>query len=350
MISISLKHSSCNANIPIKRRITYMRGDSGEGKTSIFSCLQRAFEEPEIEVAVSNGYTYATMTNDLNTALSMLRSMSKTIIVSDDQSIVERREFIKCVKDHLVQQDNYLLIINRADELQGTLKSLDYSLDSILVAKRNGVNVNFYGEFDSEVYSGEYSDCSFSDAKCLFVEDRYGLQDLASGLKTNNTLVLHAKRGKTSFAKDLADTLEKSSVDNILLFPDLAVFGGEIGDLKALLAISTKTYMLDLEYECFEYLLCKSNIVDVFISDDEANKYLSWEKYYEKVLEKAEFKDFNISNGYVHSNRVPMCIRTKCSSCKRGVSGHCDKKLDGSKLAYLFSKTSFEYLIDILEG
>ena len=145
MISISLKHSSCNANIPIKRRITYMRGDSGEGKTSIFSCLQRAFEEPEIEVAVSNGYTYATMTNDLNTALSMLRSMSKTIIVSDDQSIVERREFIKCVKDHLVQQDNYLLIINRADELQGVMITLHHTM--LFPRDFNGVVLDTGEEF-----------------------------------------------------------------------------------------------------------------------------------------------------------------------------------------------------------
>ena len=115
MVTISLKHASCNADIPIKRRITYMRGDSGEGKTSIFSCLQRAFEEPEIDVTVSNGHTYATMTNDLNTALSMLRGMSKTVIVSDDQSIVERREFIKCVKDYLIKNDNYLLLINRVN-------------------------------------------------------------------------------------------------------------------------------------------------------------------------------------------------------------------------------------------
>ena len=350
MLTISLRHTSCNADIPLKRRITYMRGDSGEGKTSIFSCLQRAFEESDIQVNVTNGYGYSTMTNDLNAAVSMLQGMRKTILISDDQSIVERREFVKCVKDYLIENDNYLLVINRADGVQNSLKSLDYSLDSILVAKRTGTIVNFYGEFDKEVYSGDCSNCSFNDAKCLFVEDRYGLQDLASGLKTNNTLVSHAKNGKTSFVKDLVEVIEKSNVDYILLFPDLAAFGGEINDLKSLLSISKKTYILDLEYECFEYLLCKSNIVDVNISENAANMYLSWEKYYENVLENAKFKDFNIANGYVHSNRVPMCIRTKCNSCKRGISGHCDKKLNGSKLAYLFSNTSFAYLISVLEG
>ena len=112
MAFISVKSEVCEAYIPLENRVTFLRGDSGAGKTSITETVAtRIAGDDSIEVMVPKGYHYTILAGEV--AIWSLRILYNTIAILDDQLFSETRKF-KDVINCLEHNSNYILVINRA--------------------------------------------------------------------------------------------------------------------------------------------------------------------------------------------------------------------------------------------
>jgi hypothetical protein len=111
--------------IPLERRITIVRGDSGVGKTGIVDAIleqsQATIVDCELEVVVVNNTNWKyTMTGS-----------RESLIIFDDMPVVATHDFAELVKQ-TVDNGNYYLLFSR--ELVGTddLSQLNISVNSII--------------------------------------------------------------------------------------------------------------------------------------------------------------------------------------------------------------------------
>lgn len=163
-VYIEVQSEIFNMRVPLERRVTYLRGDSGVGKTTFVGLISSALnnEDPSINLLYTEGYSISIVT-DLNN-LEDIKNRNKSILVLDDTQMSERESFSNVAANILVQNDLYLLVISRVEmyDSVGIYKTqkgnysnkeyrCDYTVGSILFVKKDGVN-HIVSKLVNEIY------------------------------------------------------------------------------------------------------------------------------------------------------------------------------------------------------
>ena len=141
MVEITLDSDTYKCNLVLDRRVTYIRGNSGVGKSTLLDLI-RLFNrggDPSIKVVCDRKIIILEGIESIES----LAGYKKTVIIVDDSVSTEISEFGSRVVPYLIENDIYLVLINRVD-YDGML---NYSDKSILVCEKeeDGVTHTFRG-------------------------------------------------------------------------------------------------------------------------------------------------------------------------------------------------------------
>lgn len=348
-VYISVESDNFNMFVPMERRITFLRGNSGVGKTSFVEYIRFFIENGESDILkVSYPKGYDIVLGSGNSIKSILRNSRNIILILDDSVYSEGVDFTNALMKYILENNIYLLIINRVDlAFDSSINSkFDYSAKSIL-----------WVDYDSSTNRHNVvpllSLCSLmniDNVDCIISEDTHGLTDFCLAYNKNNAITIDTTTPKT---KDNIVSIIKNihtQYNKIMLYVDLASFGKNIWDLYSYCSVIDVDIVLDFNYESFEYMLLSSKLFDGLWSiDNSINDVFSWEKYFEDKLEDVSKVVFYY--GYKHKEKCPICLLSDCTDnmlyyCEQ----KCKNKLNGSKLKLLLNGTEFEYLIKLLLG
>lgn len=235
----------------------------------------------------------------------------------------------------------YVLVINRVDSIENEekmLKGVKFSVNSILTCTKSGVDHYFkpFYEEDKFLSTGWCNEI----VSIILTEDTYGLMDM----KTLLGVPCVSSKCNMNISKMLLDIIE-DGYDNILVCADWSSYGSKFSDFYALFKDSDRKIYVDFNYECFEYMLLMSNMLQKEFKFDssKANKYESWENYFEKELENITANTFY---EYKNGNKLRDCYTGNCNSghCNKYIYTLCKKSFSGDKRDYLFRNTLFDYM------
>lgn len=312
--------------IELKRRITIVRGDSGIGKSE----LVRIIVSPPVGVEVKT--TLDCVIADNSNWDAVLGGTVNSIIILDDIEIVSSSRFAKKVKETEKNQ-NYFLIIGR-EQLgeqslyEDNLYKLSYSVDSVL---RFVISEDGKKHYTEPFFNFHKIDVNDLKIRNLLIEDSVDGFEFFRHLLRDN--VISAKNGKSSITEDTKEIVSKTCEGLLVLF-DKAAFGCHIDKFYYVIMQKYKNVYIDVEYECFEYLLLNTNFfreneeVQAILSNptDKANHCISWESFYKSVLEKIT-KGTEIK--YVHGNaKFRECWYESCDDFEHNsCNPHIQKKM-----------------------
>lgn len=349
-LEVSDSETGLQWSIGINRRITIIRGDSGIGKTELVRLI--ASPPVGVEVNVSLPCVVADATN----WNAILDGSKNSIIILDDAEFVSSGRFAKKVKD-TEENQNYFLIIGREQISESELADdsfykLSYSVDSIL---RFVVSDDGKKHFTVPFFDFENNKLVETKVKYVVVEDSANGYTFFRKLLGN--CVISAKNGKSSMIEDTISTV-KNTKDYVLALFDSASFGCHADKFYYTVIMRYGNICVDLEYECLEYFLLNTNFfkenqeVQSILSAPfkEANQYISWEKFFEALIERVTNKT---TIKYVHGNaKFRECWYEACddfenNNCNEYIQRICQFYLnDNDKCKALLESTMFQrYLI-----
>lgn len=112
-VFIAIKSKKYNVMIPLKRRITFLRGDSGVGKSAFIEYVLLSDSDMDIELCKPDGFDVDVLTStDLEFSIQV---KCKRIIILDSLISSETIEFDEAVNEYLIKNDLYLLIMSRVE-------------------------------------------------------------------------------------------------------------------------------------------------------------------------------------------------------------------------------------------
>ena len=349
-VYLRVKSNEYNINIPMERRITYLRGDSGVGKYSLVEFIRSAEEDDDdlITVEKPKGYTIDILSS-LSSTLD-IEGKEDAILIIDDNLNSEGNNFSNAVSHYVKENNLYLLIINRVDlaDTSSTIREGEYSAKSILKVVKDGTNHIVYP------YLCGLPEDTGENKGYVLGEVIKGITLFLNAYNTNRDLKIDSTEPKCR--DDIISLLKNGMLQKykkIFLFVDLASFGKYLSDLVSLTKNSECNVVLDFDYECFEYMMLRSNLFrEGFSITSDINNQASWERYFEEKLK--DLSNGKILKGYAHRRGYSDCFLSSCKSCKtnKNITGGCPKAVldNGDKLSYLFKGTEFEYLINMLRG
>lgn len=340
MVELRVSSEIYNFYGKFDRRISYLRGDSGVGKTSMIDLVR--LSDPDVAKVECN--KKVTIVDNIDSNEEIL-TKTGTLFLMDDLLISEMSSwFTPDIPKALVKNDSYLLIINRADIPIHFDNNVEFSLKSIYYLKILGKD-HICVPFVMADEFPKFTDKTVSECDKFIVEDNYGMHSL---LKAYVKGKIYSTKGKEGVISRLINLLDGSKgISTVVLFADTASFGQYIEEILFISDVYNATIVLDKDYECFEYLLLSSNMFnDVFKFDEnKANSYTSWEKYFESELASISSKKYY---RYVHGSELRTCFLDKCDrACMSDfIKQKCDKYSKADKLIMLLKGTEFSYILD----
>jgi len=332
-ISIEIRDddSGLEWSIPLERRITILRGDSGKGKTEMVRLLQSdvfgVTVESQLPIVVA----------DNNNWQIILENTNNSIIILDDVESVATLKFAQLLKK-TEDQGNYYLIIGR-EYLEGNksdtcLGNLSFSIKSVLrivtdeTGKRHTVEPYY-----------NVKNVTADDVKNFVIIT----EDTGAGyIFFKNCLwnVDHSSNGKSSMVDDtLRLALNLDTDTKIISLFDTAAFGCHMDEMHNRVLRNYSNVIFDLAFECFEYLLLSTNYLNVNLDNEVLNKHLSWELSYQELL--VEYTK-NSQVKYIHKGSLRECWYMNCTSVED--SGKCNEYIK-RKCKYLVEIDKFDYLL-----
>ena len=100
-VFIAIKSKKYNVMIPLERRITFLRGDSGVGKSAFIEYV--LLSDSDVDVLTSTDLEFS------------IQVKCKRIIILDSLISSETIEFGEAVNEYLIKNDLYLLIMSRVE-------------------------------------------------------------------------------------------------------------------------------------------------------------------------------------------------------------------------------------------
>lgn len=131
-ISIEIVSKNYNLKMSLERRLTVLKGNSGEGKTSLLDIVRQDESSREDAGIMLNSTLPVVALGYKKWKEDMMRE-ENCIFILDDLYIVESVEFANLYKKYAVSKNWYIIIINRAE-----LYELSDEIDSVYRFIGNG--------------------------------------------------------------------------------------------------------------------------------------------------------------------------------------------------------------------
>lgn len=341
-------------HLEFERRLSFIRGDSGSGKTELCRLLIESERDTDIIVDVT-GLDKVSLVQSQDT-IDAIPTKFNTLFIFDDFSYTKSYLLVALYKNYAVKNNLYFVFMSRVDydgtfltgdtsEGQDVGGSLSYSVNSVYDLSFSN---DLYTLVPHYVFPG-WKDTNFD---VVLTEDTGKVHDYLKSIiriKTEPTEV-----GKATINKDILRLLGEGN-KSILVLMDTASFGCHMEQFTTLFSDSCyngcNVAFMSI-YECFEELLCQSNMIRPLTKELDnieinANNYTSWEKYFENLLErltKGRPCSFKHRLGIVRD-----CFSISCNSCNPHKRSKCSCVLPGQdKLKALFIGTKYEFLLKIM--
>lgn len=142
-MNLEVKAGSMEWSIPIERRITILRGFSGEGKSDMVYNIANRSQIVKVDFPLECKVATETTWKDL------LKSSTNSLIIFDDLEEVSSNEFAKLIKEYK-DNYNYYLLITREFVGLDVESELSIAVSSILRFKVDETGLKHYTEKYSE--------------------------------------------------------------------------------------------------------------------------------------------------------------------------------------------------------
>lgn len=301
--TIRLTFGKVRYDLTLRRKYTIIKGESGTGKTTLYSYL-RELRRGNKAVHLYSSVPCLPVSAFGEYWKQGIEETHNSIVVIDEDSLwVKGSEFSHIAK----YSDNYFLIINR-----DPLPRLPYSVKEVY-------EIHASGKFHTlRPY--------YSDGEGVVTPDSVVVEDSGSGLDFFENLLKNCEPAKSN-TKVYGKVLEAvESGKSVLAIADGAAFGPHIDKIVDLKAYKQCLVRLFLP-ESFEYLLLRERfgylpeVQDVLqhTEDYADTSYVSWEDFYTQYLVQltkgtaAAYTKNELSPGYLG----PCCSSKRCALMQR---------------------------------
>lgn len=368
-VRISLISKKFCCDFSIKEKLTFIKGDSGTGKTEF---TRRVSSNTSANtITVSNGFDLSVFTKDVfnniyKRALSYKNSNKNyinkeemkflreywgvknnfplpdnTIFIIDDEDFVKTHIFsvlFECDKS------NYYIIINRSN-----IPSLSYSADEIYSFAANGINHTIKKYYNFEEISGDKVDIVLVEgigSDFIFFKKLFSDRDVLNPKAFKNI----NSGGKDNLINAIKNNISYFYNRNILLVIDFCGFGSNIEYLVNLVKDNNLKVVIMSKYLSFEYLILKSNFIkddiDTIISMDRLKFYSLEDLCTQRLISLTKGTIYHYSKS--GTGFSPCYYLDCCSNTKN--DGSCNLRRSAvarNKIVNMVVNTDFQYLLKL---
>lgn len=276
--NIQIYNNKVHYHLTVKRSITIFQGDSASGKSEMIRLLTAYNNRHESSGVTLISEKTCTVLTEEDWEMRLSGYHDRIIFIDEGNTFVRSKRFAEYVK----QSDNYFVIIYR-----DSLHELPYSIEEIYGLQESRASQKYRNP--KRIYNEQFHLYTASPQKKIcpdkvIVEDSNSGYDFFCHLFGEKCI---SAKGKSNIKKFL---LTENNDQNILAIVDGAAFGPEMQTCMAAVqspAGNTSVFAP----ESFEYLILKSNILEV-PSDileqtydyADSTLYFSWEEYYTQYL------------------------------------------------------------------
>lgn len=335
MVNIKITSPKLNYDLDIRHKATVIIGESATGKSTLANLITRSKSSKRVTIECIYPVEVITSTSLLEASLKV---GARTIYIIDEYSI--NKEFLELFKE---ATNAYFILITR-----DVIESINYSVDCVCRMIKEGKNHHLE-------YITIENRCKdiFSTVKYVLTEDKgKGFKWVQNVYK--NKITKSAEVDKSGIIDKIKELLTLNDGD-IYVFFDMGGFGCYYQTLLEFLDNYKGSYRVyfNTDYNCFEHMLCCSNIVKdgKEITEEEDLDSTSIENAWEKRLKRLT-TDTPYYINHDSDTPLPVCYYMVCCPLSQGARvkvGRCNGRLIGSnnKLTAMFNGTIFENLIDV---
>ncbi len=263
--------------LDLKRSVTVISGDSGNGKTTLVTLLSDWYRDGRksgvhcISDAPVVVFTNATKWNDV------INNTKNSIIVIDEN--VEYTVDVDFASQ-IQNSSNYILIISRS----GKLTNFAFSINSLMKLAENGKEHWLEPMYELETVE--------SSPNAIICEDSNSGREF---LELAFSCEIDPACGNANVNQRLSDRLEQN--DALFTFVDGSAYGAFI---KRTLTLQKIKWFNIFAPESFEYLLLNIKAFKSFIKDEiehteyycDSTEFKTWERYYNHLLNQCMMQKF----------------------------------------------------------
>lgn len=355
MYYFNITSSKYNCSIPLERRITILRGDSGTGKSTIADIIDAGDPTVSIECKSDDGSSLSWVLVSNTTWELIVRGATNSLLILDDLELVASPDFSKAVSE-TSDRNNYYLIMSREDNKSTNDADMQLNLHAFSISLNSIYNFNKHSNEKDHFVSQRYHSSKIEEPNCVIVEDAKAGKDFFQHLFSCEVI---PAEGKGSIIDTFVSAVELG-YRSILVFFDSAAFGCHAEDFMDVIKFVKSDYPevkvgYFVDYESFEYFLLTTR----FFKDNYtvirelsnpvkyANKYISWEHYFEDLLQRVSN---DLPYSHTHGSELKDCYYRMCRCSKFYNKHRCGKcfgnrLLYRDKIKYLLQDTKFDYLL-----
>ena len=321
-MELGVESERLNLIIPIKSRLTIVRGDSGVCKSYLEALLSG--EDPTVRKIHSMRWDILQANNILQTAED-----TKNVIFLVDDRIYDKSEGIadiaKAYSTYAVSNNQYYIVMDRGTT---AFYTLSYDIHDILEVIE--VDNNHYKT--RQLY--EYLDDTEFKSQRIVTEDAKSGYEFARNFF--NTVQVESAKGKGNFNNGSV------CLQNATAFLDTVAFGCHIDEFADLSKEDQRKLFYDVD--SFEKLLCDlmSNKYDINTLQFES-KESAYEQLMLNVPDTERLKT-------IHGGRLTLCLRTDCHICPLCLYGNCNAIYTDDYVEILLKKAGYNNLLEYHKG
>lgn len=275
---IELYNNKVHYHLTVKRNITVLQGDSASGKSEMIRLLTAYNSRRESSGVTLICQKTCTVLTDEDWEMRLSGYHDRIIFIDEGNAFLRSKKFASYVKN----ADNYFVIIYR-----DCLYELPYSIEEIYGFRESRDSQKYRNP--KRVYNEQFQLYTAAPRADIH-PDKVIVEDSNSGYEFFRHVfgeICVSARGKSNVKQCLLDRGEK---ENALAVVDGAAFGPEMQACMAIVRSSAGKVSI-FAPESFEYLVLKSNILDV--PEDvlartydyaDSVRYFSWEEFYTRYL------------------------------------------------------------------
>lgn len=221
MVELQVISDDYRCKIEIERRITYLRGDSGVGKSTLVDYILLGNSAGDaVKVACSK---HLAVIQDIDSNSRIVNEKDTLFILDDPLVIEDEKWFSEAIIKDLIKNDSYMLIISRVD-FPNLNNNIEFSINSVLVMKADGIEHYCIPFTDNFICTSKFD---MSKYDCIVTEDTHGMHEFAKSWLNNNVISTNGKGNVIKVIKNLPESYKR-----VFLFVDSAAFGQKIHELQ----------------------------------------------------------------------------------------------------------------------